>query len=199
MKTIFTISTTLVCCLVSHAGEVISSEEKAEMQRSAEEYRKCALENKNAKLDECEQSAGEVVKAAANKVIGNRQKIGAVEERLAAAYEAGDKKLIQQLHKEKADAELEYEFSEKEKKAAYVTSRVNELMQDIPDSAEAKQLKVKTEADIKAYLDNAKKMVESQKEQARLEKGMELIDSRIEIIKKREELKKMEEDAAQNK
>lgn len=87
----------------------------------------------------------------------------------------------------------------KGKKVAYVTSGLNELVQSMPDSAEAKQLKVKTEADIKAYFDNAKKMMEAQKEQARLEKGMETIDSKIEIIKKREELKKMEEDAAQNK
>ncbi|MEI6176885.1 MAG: hypothetical protein WCS43_08340 [Verrucomicrobiota bacterium] len=81
-------------------------------------------------------------------------------------------------------------MSEKEKKAAYVTSRLNDLIQNLPDSAEAKQLKVKTEADIKACLDNAKKMMDAQKEQARLEKGMEMIDSRIVIIKKREELKK---------
>jgi hypothetical protein len=199
MKTFLTLSTTLACCLISNAGEVTSSEEKAEMQRSAEEYRKCAKENKDAKLEECDENASEIVKAAANKVIGNHQKIGAIEEQLAAAYDAGDKKLIQQLHQQKSDAELECELSEKEKKAAYVTSSVNDLIQNMPDSAEAKQLKVKTEADIKAYLDNAKKMMAAQKEQARLEKGMEMIDARIEIIKKREELKKMEEDAAQNK
>ncbi len=199
MKTFLTLSTTLACCLISHAGDVYSNEEKAEMQRSAEEYRKCAKENKNAKLEECDESASEIIKAAANKVIGNRQKIGAIEEQLAAAYDAGNKKLIQQLHQQKSDAELEGELSEKEKKAAYVTSSLNDLIQNLPDSAEAKQLKVKTEADIKAYLDNAKKMMDAQKEQTRLEKGMEMIDSRIEIIKKREELKKMEEDAAQNK
>jgi len=189
----------LLCCLISHAGDVISSEEKAEMQRTAEELRKCATENKNAKLEECEEGASAIIKAAANKAIGNRQKIGAIEEQLAAAYEAGDKKLIHQLHQKKSEAELECEFSEKEKKVAYVTSSLNDLIKNMPDSAEAKELKVKTEADIKAYLDNAKKIMESQKEQARLEKGMEMIDARIEIIKKREELKKMEADAAQNK
>ena len=199
MKTFLTISTTLAFCLVSHAGEAVSSEEKAEMQRSAEEFRKCAKENKNAKMEECEEGASAIIKGAANKVVGNRQKIGAIEEQLAAAYDAGDKKLIQQLHKQKSDAELECEFSEKEKKAAYVTSSVNDLIHDLPDSAEAKQLKVKTEADIKAYLDNAKKLMEAQKEQDRLEKGMEMIDSRIEIIRKREELRKLEEDASQNK
>lgn len=64
MKTRLTITSMLLSCLISHAGDVISSEEQ-----------------------------------------------------LAAAYEAGDKKLIHQLHQKKSEAELECEFSEKEKRS----------------------------------------------------------------------------------
>ncbi len=199
MKTLLTISTTLALCLVSHANEGNSCDEKAEMQRMAEQYRTCAAENKSAKLSDCDESAPEVVKAAALKLVGSRQKTGALEEQLATAYEAGDKKLIQQLHKQKNDAELECGLFEKEKRAAQVINGVNDLIQNIPDSAEAKQLKAKTETELSAYLENAKKMIELQKEQIRMEKGMETIDYRIEIIKKREELKKLEEEAARNK
>jgi len=199
MKPLLTISTSLAFFLISHLGAENACDEKAEMQRMAENYRKCAVENKSAKLNDCEESAPQAVKTAALKLVDSRQKTGALEEQLATAYEAGDKNLIQQFHKQKHDAELECGLFEKEKRAAQVISGVDELIQKIPDSAEAKQLKVKTEAELSAYLDNAKKMVELQKEQTRMEKGMETIDYRIEIIKKREELKKLEEEAARNR
>lgn len=199
MKALLSVSAALAICLVSHAGGDNAADEKAEMQRTAEKYRKCAVENKAAKLSECEQNAPEATKAASAKTINVRQKIGEIEEKLAAAYDAGDKQLIQQLHEQKNDAEMEYELSEKEKRAAYVISGVDELLKKIPDSEDAKQLKTKTDSDLNAYLGNAKKLIELRKEQMRLEKAMRNIDSNIELIRKREELKKLEKEIDQNK
>lgn len=197
MKSLIALSTVLAFCLSCHVRAEEACDETAEMKRTAEQYRKCASENKSAKLDECEESSPAVIKNAALKVVSQRQNIGSIEEQLAAAYEAGDKKKIHQLHNQKNNAELECELSEKEKRAAYVVNNVNDLIQNMPDSAEAKQLKAKTDADLKAYLDNAKVLIKVQKEQMMLESKMETIDSKIEIIKKREELKKLEAEAGQ--
>lgn len=117
MKSLLIIPAIFVMTQISNANEDGDYDEKVEMKQTAKEYRKCAEENKNAALDECEKDSPEIVKAAALKAVASRQKIGGIEEQLAAAYEAGDKKLVQKLHDQKAEAELEYEFSEKEKRA----------------------------------------------------------------------------------
>lgn len=193
MKPITLITTLLALSLSVSANE--SCDEKAEMQRCAGEYRKCAEENKKAALDECELSAPEPVKLAALKVVNARHSIGAIEEQLASAYESGDKAKIQKLYTQKHDAELACEFSEKEKKVAYVSQQLVELIKSMPESAEVKQLNAKTEADLRQYLENAQKQMEFSKEQARLEKNLEAIDFKIEIIQKREELKQLENKA----
>lgn len=192
MKSTLLLSTVLAFSLITHVKGNDGEEEKEEMKRAAEEYRRCAAENKSAKLDECDQESPELVKNAATKAIELRHKVGEVEEKLATAYEAGDKKLIHQLHDQKNVAELDAEFGDKEKRVAYAMSQVDDLLKDMPDSPDAKGLKVKTEASMKAYLDNAKKLIELQKEQMRLEKGIDSVDSSIEILRKREELKKLE-------
>lgn len=192
MKSLIAATTTMAIILCSPTRAENACDEKAEMQRAAEQYRKCAEENKAAKLGECENEAPETVKAAANKVVSMRHKIGSIEEQLAAAYEAGDKKAVQKLYKQKAEAELEYNLAEKEKHTSYALNNVEELVRDMPASADAKQLKQQTEADTKAYLDNVRKMIESEKEQMLLEAKMETIDSKIQIIRKKEELKQLE-------
>jgi hypothetical protein len=195
MKSTLLLSTVLAFSLITHVKGNDGEDEKEEMKRTAEQYRKCAEENKSAKLSDCDAEAPERVKNAAAKAIELRHKVGEVEEKLATAYEAGDKKLIHQLHDQKNAAELDAEFSDKEKRVAYVMSNVDEMLKSMPDSPDAKGLKAKTEANMKAYLDNAKKLIELQKEQMRLEKGIESVDSSIEILRKREELKKLEEEA----
>ena len=195
MKTSLILSAALAISLVTHVKGNESYDEKEEMKRSAEEFRKCASENKSAKLDDCDAEAPELVKKAATKAIENRHKIGEIEDKLAAAYEAGNKKQIQQLHEEKNAAEMESELLDREKRAAYVLNGVDEMIKEMPNSAEAKELKSKTETNMKAYLDNAKKIIDLQKDQMRLENGMEAVDRSMEIIRKREELKKLEEEA----
>ena len=194
MKPITLIGALLVFSLSANANE--SCDEKAEMQRCAGEYRRSAEENKKAALGECELGAPELVKLAALKVVNARHSIGAIEEQLASAYEAGDKAQVQKLYSQKHDAELAYEFSEKEKKVAYVSQQLAELTKAMPESAEVKQLNAKIEADLRQYLENAQKQMEFSKEQARLEKNLESIDFKIEIIKKREELKQLESKAS---
>ncbi|HEX5791205.1 MAG TPA: hypothetical protein VFY13_08620 [Luteolibacter sp.] len=171
-------------------------DERAEMKRAAEEYRRCAQENKAAKIGECEESAPQAVKAAALKVVEARHKIGDLEEQIAAAYDAGNRKLVEQLHAQKQIADLECEYSEREKRVAWITNSIDELIQCMPESAEAKQLKDKTAADVAAYLSNAKQLAELQKQQTQLQKKLEGVDRSIEIIRKREELRKLEAESA---
>ncbi len=196
MRKLFAVSL-LACGLLSWAVANESCDDKAEMKRTAEQIRRCAQENKAAKLDECEENSPAAVKEAAGKVVEARHKVGDLEEQLAAAYESGDHKLIQQLHLQKRVAELECELAERGKHVAWAMNGVEELVREMPDSAEAKQLKEKTAATMRQYLENARRMMEMQKEQMTLEKGMEGIDRSIEIIRKREELKRLEAEAVQ--
>ena len=192
MKPLITATAALAFVFCPAARAEHSTDEKAEMKRIAEEFRKCAAENKAAALDECEASAPEIIKAAANNVVARRRSLGELDEQLATAYEAGDQKAINRLHKLKAAAELDCELAEKEKRVAYVMNNVDELLREMPGSAEAAQLKQKTEAEIKEYLENSKKLLEAEKAQMVLENKMEAIDSKIEIIRKKEELRQLE-------
>lgn len=171
-------------------------DERAEMKQAAEQYRRCAQENKAAKIGECEESAPQAVKAAALKVVEARHKIGDLEEQIAAAYDAGNRKQAEQLHTQKQIAELECEYSEREKRVAWITNGIDALIERLPDSAEAKQLKEKTAADVAAYLSNVRQVAELQKQQTQLEKKLAGVDRSIEIIRKREELRKLEAESA---